>query len=126
MSHLDLSTSIRWAVSVAEWQPSDVEIAQYLDLLPPDEQAKCKRFHRLVDCKRALVSRLLYRKLGSLVFGVHSLTEVPVSRTARGKPYFSRLPESAHAPNLNFNVSHEVRTTCSRLVSTPFQAHILL
>ena len=99
---------VRWAVNVTDYQPSQQDLADVLTLLPEFEQRQCQSFHRLVDCKRALISRLLQRKLGLAVHDKKHLADVNIARTARGKPYFAHLPGNEHAPNLNFNVSHEV------------------
>jgi phosphopantetheinyl transferase len=100
--------SVRWAVNVEEWRPSDKHFADLLKLLPMKEQAACTRFYRPIDCKRALVSRLMQRCLGMCVFNVPNLSDVPIARTGMDKPYFQHLPGGKAAPNLNFNVSHEV------------------
>lgn len=97
-----------WAVNVNAWQPSNQEFAGALAKLSFEEQNSCKQFVNLLDQKSTVVSHLLQRKFGLSFLQGSSPFHVGISRTRRGKPYFSRLPRHLHAPNLNFNVSHEV------------------
>lgn len=110
---------VRWAVNVGAWQPTAREFSSALDALPSHEHAGCLRFLHEQDRKRALVSRLLQRRFGCQALGVQTLRQVPIERTERGKPFFRPLPALHDAPNLNFNVSHEVcaGSACGRHAS---------
>ena len=111
----------RWAFNVAAWQPAAADFQTALHTLPGAEQAACTRFHRLIDQKRALVSRTLQRKLGAQVLGMPA-QDVQILRTERGKPFFAELPDAHAAPSCNFSVSHEVRRsvclgTCAPVIT---------
>ena len=96
----------RWAVNASDWDMSDTDSQYLLSLLPSEERAECTRFHWPEDEKRALVSRLLQRLLGSLAFHV-PFSSVQISRSGYGKPFF--LQALAVSSSLNFNVAHDVR-----------------
>ena len=60
------------------------------------------------DRKRALLSQLLQRKCITTALGVH-WSHVEIRRTKGKKPWVvCDDVEKDHAPNFNFNVSHEV------------------
>jgi len=60
------------------------------------------------DQKRALLSRLLQRRCVSVALGL-PWGRVHLKRTKAKKPFAAGAPARPHAPNFNFNVSHEVR-----------------
>ena len=120
---------LRWAVDVSRWQPeggSDGQEWCFLEaLLSAEERAKARRFVRLDDRKRSLVSALLQRASCARVHGAR-LQDVELRRTKGGKPFLAggasrdarpsppaqpAAPLAAQrpprAPNWNFNVSHE-------------------
>ena len=116
----DNSARLRWAVNIDKWHPEgDHEGEEFqflLSLLPSNERADCLKMMFMPDKKRALVSRLLQRAACSRVTSVPH-AEVRINRTKGRKPFMVRdfdnndtttttvhLP---HAPNFNFNVSHE-------------------
>ena len=102
---------MRWAFNTSTWSPSSSELAAAMQPLPEEEQAACWRFHQLADRKRALISRLLQRRLGAQCFSVAVWKDVRIARTARGKPYFPKSADGSMTPQRNFNVSHEARFT---------------
>ena len=128
----EASGRVRWAVNVRRWEPygcSDrgfdhkgggtdgPEMDFLLRMLPEDEATRVRRFRRLEDRKRALVSRLLQRACVGVCTGL-SPSEADIRRTKGGKPFLAaaaagggdrRSPGAAdlHMPNFNFNVSHE-------------------
>ena len=58
----------------------------------------------------ATTRRLLQRKCVSHVLGVKH-EDVIIRRTKGRKPFAAGGPPRPHAPNFNYNVSHEVRIT---------------
>ena len=60
------------------------------------------------DQKRALLSRLLQRRCISVALGV-PWDRVCIKRTKAKKPFAVSVAARPHAPNFNFNVSHEAR-----------------
>eukprot|EP00884_Botryococcus_braunii_P009141 jgi/Botrbrau1/18228/Bobra.53_1s0084.1 len=105
-SHAD--AVLRWAVDTSAWEPRDEEWFFLLDLLPHEDQTQVEAFKFKEDQKRAMVSRLLQRQCIHTALGV-PWKQVKVKRT-RGRKPFAALPPSvdkSHAPNFNFNVSHE-------------------
>ena len=67
------------------------------------------------DQKRALLSRLLQRRCVSVALGV-PWDKVRIKRTKAKKPFAVGVSARAHAPNFNFNVSHEARPRSCPLV----------
>ena len=110
---------IVWAVDVYSWNATQTDVSRLVALLPEAEQEHCQKFHRLIDAKRALVSRLLQRHLGQQLLNSPDLSSVPIARTARGKPFFTpSLVTSTDqiqpsCPAVSFNVSHEVRLSAA-------------
>ena len=104
---------LRWAVNVERWRPEGdhegAEFAFLLTLLPPHEREDCLKMRFMPDKKRALVSRLMQRAACSRVASLPH-DEVVIHRTKGRKPFLARAPNRPplpHAPNFNFNVSHE-------------------
>ena len=60
-----------------------------------------QRLMRIAAC------RLLQRKCVAEVLGVQH-ADVIIKRTKGGKPFAAGGPPRPHAPNFNFNISHEV------------------
>ena len=58
-------------------------------------------------CMNGATRRLLQRKCASDVLGIE-LDKVEIRRTKGGKPFAVADVDRPHAPNFNFNVSHEV------------------
>jgi len=104
----------RWLVDISAWDPGDAEWELLLSAIPEAEAAKVKRFVQFPDKKRALVSRLLQRRVCHEATGL-AYERVAIERTKGGKPYMANKPAGlstplhADAPNFNFNVSHEGR-----------------
>lgn len=71
------------------------------------ERGGVVRYRKEDDRKRSLLSKLMQRRVASLVLGV-PFTEVEIRRTKGRKPYaVAPHGNPSHAPNFNFNVSHE-------------------
>lgn len=107
---LDHQGSLRWLVDVHAWHPRAIEWRFLCTLLPRADVLKLEKFRKLIDRKRALVSRLMQRRCIAVALDVPDETVV-IARTKGSKP-FDATPraESAAAarrPNFNFNVSHE-------------------
>ncbi len=100
-------TTLRWAINIAEWQPSEQRMEQLLTLLSPVEQQQVQNYVHLNDKKRSLVSRLMQRACASMVLGVPWRT-IDIQRTAGNRPYIANNVHRPNAPNFNYNVSHEV------------------
>ena len=64
-----------------------------------------------IQCGTAAACRLLQRKCASDVLGV-DFSSVDIRRTKGGKPFVVADDHRPHAPNFNFNISHEVCKTC--------------
>ncbi|CAM6017330.1 unnamed protein product [Sphagnum balticum] len=93
----------RWAVNVFLWTPSPHQFRSCLSLLPPCERSSVLRFVNFEDQKRALLSRLLQRKLVQFVLGLN-YDCIVIERTPEGKPYLNKNLNLLS--NFNFNVSH--------------------
>lgn len=106
---------LRWAVTTA-WAPRDPEFAFLLTLLPREERDEVNRFMQEADRKRALVSRLMRRAACCAALGL-PWPNVTMLRCKGGKPYCAcGHLQRPHAPNFNFNVSHEVGAWCHTAV----------
>lgn len=101
------STSLRWAVNVGAWAPSQEQWGVALAALPEQEQARCLRFRQPEDQRRAVVSQLLQRACICAVLGV-GWADAAIARTRGAKPFYAGAANRSHAPNFNYNVSHEV------------------
>jgi hypothetical protein len=101
---------LRWAVNTARWAPEGdhlgAEFQFLLTLIPPHERADCLKMVHMPDKKRALVSRLLQRQACANVMQMPH-DSVLISRTKARKPFLANPRALPHAPNFNFNVSHE-------------------
>lgn len=110
--------SQRWAVNTSTWLPDQEEFDYLLKLLPAAAQSEVNRNKFSADRQRALISRLLQRKC---LLGVCSepFSSINIQRTKGGKPFCASPCNRCLAPNLNFNVSHEVTTLCQDAASKP-------
>ncbi|KAJ3024158.1 hypothetical protein HKX48_005560 [Thoreauomyces humboldtii] len=95
----------RWAFDVSSWNPTEEQFARLLDLLPPDEQARAKRFHFAVDARRTVIGQLMARAI--LIVGGYLPSEtiwhqIVMQRGENGKPELV----SPTAPGIAFNTSH--------------------
>ncbi|EFJ43800.1 hypothetical protein VOLCADRAFT_121370 [Volvox carteri f. nagariensis] len=97
---------IRWIVDL-EAEELSGSFQRRLELLPVHEQQQVLAFMRQTDQQRALISRLLQRCCVCSALGVQ-WADVALSLTKGRKP-FTTNAKPAHAPNFNFNVSHEGR-----------------
>ncbi|GLC32953.1 hypothetical protein PLESTB_000387300 [Pleodorina starrii] len=100
------SCSFRWVVDVEDEAATGL-FEQRLALLPAQEQAIVQSFLQPIDQQRALLSRILQRCCVCAALGV-AWEDVALSLTKGRKP-FTTNAKPAHAPNFNFNVSHEGR-----------------
>ena len=103
--------SLRWVVNVHHWRPRAIEWRFLSSLIPHAEMVAAEKMHKVVDRKRALVSRLMQRRCVAIALGVAD-EKVVVARTKGNKPFDAtpRAGERAaerERPNFNFNVSHE-------------------
>ena len=73
------------------------------------------------DQKRALLSRLLQRRCVNVGLGV-PWGKVRIKRTKAKKPFVVGVPDRQHAPNFNFNVSHEARFSTVQSLQSPHTA----
>ncbi|KAK9846417.1 hypothetical protein WJX81_003371 [Elliptochloris bilobata] len=94
--------------SQSVWDPvtNGEEWLFLLDLLPEEDQKQVELFRFKDDQKRALLSRLLQRRCVNVALGV-PWNKVRIKRTKAKKPFVVGAPARPHAPNFNFNVSHE-------------------
>ena len=111
----DSQARLRWAVNIAKWHPEgDHEGAEFqflLHLLPANEREDCLKMRFMPDKKRAIVSRLLQRAACAHVTSI-PFERIVIKRTKGRKPFLADISEAQpprlpHAPNFNFNVSHE-------------------
>lgn len=107
MSEQDVNPCcFRWAVRLSS--VADTTLDRLLGLVTEGEQAEVRFYRQPEDQKRALVSRLLQRACISRALGI-AWEQVVIERTRGRKPFASPAhPRPAHAPNFNYNVSHEV------------------
>ncbi|EIE24817.1 4'-phosphopantetheinyl transferase [Coccomyxa subellipsoidea C-169] len=98
---------LRWAINIKKWTPWDDEWLFLLDMLPEEDQKEVESFKFKDDQKRALVSRLLQRQCVAVALGI-PWEKVLIKRTKGRKPFvINKGLDKTHAPNFNFNVSHE-------------------
>lgn len=64
------------------------------------------KFRQFADRKRALVSRLMQRRMCQLVLDEENFDNIEISRTKGKKPFLHR-PRPEKYPNFNYNISHE-------------------
>ncbi|GMH38682.1 hypothetical protein BSKO_06566 [Bryopsis sp. KO-2023] len=101
-----MDCTLRWAIDIASWEPSESEFDYLLGLIPREDAQACVGFKFRADQKRALVSRLLQRSACVAALGVE-FDHVVIKRTKGKKPFFAGTADKARCPNFNFNVSHE-------------------
>jgi phosphopantetheinyl transferase len=99
---------LRWAVNVAAWIPTADQWQLVLGCLPQEEQQRCLRYRKEEDKKRSVVSQILQRACVSRLLG-EDWQHIPLQRTKGNKPFYAGSRQRPDAPNLNYNVSHEVR-----------------
>lgn len=100
---------LRWALNVGTWQPSENEWAFLMNLIPEGERAEVSKYRFEADRKRALAGRLMRRAACSTALGL-AWDAVKMARCKGGKPYCANSQVArSHAPNFNFNLSHEAR-----------------
>jgi len=88
-----------WAIDVSTWKPEAEEWDKKISSIQAEEQARVSKFIFEMDRKRALLGRLLIRRLVSSVFGIEEFT---LGRTCNGKPELTCPAQGA----LSFNISH--------------------
>ena len=100
--------SVRLYVDVSEWRLSgDAEYQFLLELIGDEqERAGVEKYRLPEDRQRALVSRLLARKVSAEMCGL-AHNDVSIQRTRSGKPFLSTPHTTASQPNFNFNISHD-------------------
>lgn len=101
-----MTPCLRWAISIKDWNPPDPEWQRLLSLVSPDERAEVLTFLKQDDQKRALVSRLAQRACISKVLGI-PWQQVSIGRTKGRRPFAVNAVNKPHAPNFNYNVSHD-------------------
>ena len=99
----------RWAVNISTWLPDQDELSFLLGLLPAKAQTEVSRYKFPADRQRALVSRLMQRKCLAEACS-EPFSSINVQKTKGGKPFCASRCDRAIAPNLNFNISHEVES----------------
>lgn len=92
---------------MSSWQPDQEEFNYLLELLPVAAQSEVSKYKFPADRQRALISRLLQRKC-LLDACSEPFSSINIQRTKGGKPFCASPCNRSLAPNLNFNVSHEV------------------
>jgi 4'-phosphopantetheinyl transferase, N-terminal len=80
---------VRWMVNASAWSPSEADFETAISHLQAEERARVRRYHFERDRKRALIGRLLLRRLCASVLR-SPLDVVRLSRTPQGKPYLVR------------------------------------
>ncbi|KAI9197497.1 4'-phosphopantetheinyl transferase superfamily [Polychytrium aggregatum] len=95
---------VKWAVKVANWSPSTEEFKAALSEIQTDEHEKVLKFMLPVDRKRALVGRLLAKRLILHFFPDQRWDQVRLSRTEYQKPFWA--PGLQMSPAFHFNYSH--------------------
>ena len=100
--------ALRWAVNVSRWQPSPQQWSAALGCLPQQVRDKCLQYLQRDDQKRAIVSQLLQRACIQQLIG-EQWQRIVIHRTKGNKPFYAGSLDRQHAPNFNYNVSHEVR-----------------
>eukprot|EP00754_Rhynchopus_humris_P043396 Rhum_TRINITY_DN3198_c0_g2::Rhum_TRINITY_DN3198_c0_g2_i1::g.9627::m.9627/K06133/LYS5, acpT; 4'-phosphopantetheinyl transferase len=105
---LPVAPPARWYVDVSEWRLSGEAEYQFLLGLIGDEQERVgvEKYRLPEDRQRALVSRLLARKVSAEMCGL-AHNDVSIQRTRGGKPFLSTPHTTASQPNFNFNISHD-------------------
>lgn len=105
--------NIRWAFNVSAWTCTEAELAFLLSMLPADDRQLCQSFKNKIDVLRALISRLMQRACVSNVLGM-PWADVDVKMTKGRKPFVANAAaqKRLHAPNFNYNVSHEGHYVC--------------
>jgi hypothetical protein len=105
---------LRWAVDARAWQPSEQQWRMILaHCLPERERQRCLSYQQADDQKRGVLSQLLQRAcISRLLDSATPWQQLPIERTPGGKPFYSGSAARQDAPNLNYNVSHEVSGVC--------------
>ena len=95
---------------MTKWEPNPQEFQFLCTLLPAADSEACNKFRFFADKKRAVVSRLLQRHAAFLALDIPH-EAVSIERTKGRKPYVANKIEKLHAPNYNYSVSHEVKSS---------------
>lgn len=102
---------VRWCVDATAWEPEGKEVGPEFQFLlslisEESERRQVERFCFWKDKRRALLSRLLVRKVCAQTLGQKDFQHIAIARTFGRKPFLeSPLPDGC--PNFNFNCSHE-------------------
>eukprot|EP00397_Hematodinium_sp_SG-2012_P022302 GEMP01023095.1.p1 GENE.GEMP01023095.1~~GEMP01023095.1.p1 ORF type:complete len:329 (+),score=45.28 GEMP01023095.1:284-1270(+) len=99
------TSMFRWYLDIEKWNPLRGEF-QWLLQIVCYEMNDVTKFRQVTDQKRALVSRLMQRRMCQLVLGTDDYEDLEIRRT-KGKKPFLLHPRPAESPNFNFNISHE-------------------
>ena len=110
--------SQRWAVNISNWLPDQEELNYLVNLLPVAAQSEVSKYKLPADRQRALISRLLQRKC-MLDVCLEPFSSIDIQRTKGGKPFCASPCNRRLAPNLNFNISHEVRSLWHNAAGKP-------
>lgn len=109
------SGRLRWAVKSGGIDAAQLDYL--LHLCPEEERPDVARYRQPDDRKRAVVSHLMQHAATVAALGVPT-EEAHLRCTRHGKPYAAaNVARPPHAPNWNFNVSHEVRRCSCRWLS---------
>jgi 4'-phosphopantetheinyl transferase len=103
---------LRHAINTTAWVPSNDQWSLLLQSLPEIERNEVLYFRHYDDQKRAMVSRLLQRACVMQALG-EPWDQIVIKRTKGKKPFYAGHITRPHAPNFNYNVSHEVLVYCS-------------
>ena len=84
------SNSIRWAVNINDWIPTQQEWIKAMRCIQPIERQRIRKFRYRKDAKASIVGRLLMRFWASTTFNVGSNT-LEFTRTEKGRPSLKNL-----------------------------------
>jgi len=102
------SNSIRWAVNINDWIPTQQEWTKAMRCIHPIERQRIRKFRYRKDAKASIVGRLLMRLWASNTFNIGS-NKLEFTRTEKGRPSLRKnLMKSTEYENnyWDFNVSH--------------------
>ena len=101
--------SIRWAVNINDWIPTQQEWIKAMRCIQPIERQRIRKFRYRKDAKASIVGRLLMRFWASKTFNMDS-NLLEFNRTKKGRPYLRRKnlmkPSESENDYWDFNVSH--------------------
>jgi 4'-phosphopantetheinyl transferase len=90
-------------VSMVDSPESETRVAEYVDVLAPDERARAARFVQPADRARFITGRWLARTMLSRYAAV-APRDWPIVIDDRGRPHLAHQPSGA--ADLRFNLSH--------------------